>query len=65
MDAIELKIERIKRRINLKTLSSEIHKSIGWLSSLENNRVKLTPKIIIQYMTALKNIDNNNSGGKG
>lgn len=58
MDAIELKIERVKRRIKMQELSRELDRSIGWLSNLENDKVKLTPKLISRYMNALTNLEN-------
>jgi len=61
MDAIELKIERVRRHINMQKLSGEMGKSIGWLSNFENNRVKITPKLINLYMNSLTNLENGNS----
>ena len=58
MNGIDLKIERIRLRVNMQTLSKEMGKSIGWLSNVENDRVKLTPKIISFYMTSLSNLKN-------
>jgi len=60
MKAIELKLERIKRRVTLKELSNKMGRSIGWLSNLENNRMKITPLIIGKYMESLSNLENGN-----
>jgi len=60
MKAIELKLERVRRRITLKELSSKMDRSIGWLSNLENNRMKITPLIIGRYMESLSNLENRN-----
>ncbi len=60
MKAIDLKLERVKRRITLKELSNKMDRSIGWLSNLENNRMKITPLLIGQYMESLSNLENGN-----
>jgi len=60
MKAMELKLERVKRRVTLKELSNKMNRSIGWLSNLENNRMKITPLIIGRYMESLSNLENRN-----
>ena len=60
MNGIELKIERVRARVNMQTLSKEMGKSLGWLSNVENDRVKLTPKVISSYMNSLSNLKNGN-----
>jgi len=51
---IDLKIERIKKRLSLKQMSALINKSIGWLSMLENDRIKIKPAHVKKYMEALE-----------
>ena len=60
MNGIDLKLERVKVRINMQALSKEMGKSIGWLSNVENDRVKLTPKVISFYMNSLSTLKNGN-----
>jgi len=63
MKGIDLKIKRIRLRVNMQTLSKKMGKSIGWLSNVENDRVKLTPKIIKFYTASLSKIKNGKSNG--
>jgi len=57
LTGIDLKIERTRKRLSLRELSSKINKSIGWLSSVENDNIKVTPKIVCQYMDAIDDKD--------
>ena len=57
MTGIDLKVERIYRRLTLRQLAEKMNKSIGWLSQVENDEVKITPNVVIKYMEALDNKD--------
>jgi len=51
---IDLKIKRIYRRLTLKQLSKKMNRSIGWLSGLENDNIRIKPAHVKQYVEALE-----------
>ena len=58
--AIDFKVERIRHRVNMKELSREMGKSLGWLSQFENDKTRITPQLADLYMDSLSNLKNGN-----
>ncbi len=56
--SIDLKVERIRRRVTMKELSREMGRSLGWLSHLENDKTRITPQLVALYMDSLSNLKN-------
>jgi len=54
MTGIDLKVERIYRRLTLRQLAEKMDKSTGWLSSLENDDIEIKPIHVKKYMEALE-----------
>ena len=58
-----MEMNRRNAKVLLAELATQMGRSIGWLSQLENDKVELTPEIVREYIEALEKLKENNEHG--